>query len=291
MRWGSPGHPLGPASAQLLAALGIDLCKMTVWRDAQAAGEALRRTRPAGRVRVLGADETVYRVSGREIVVGFVTDDQTGMTLAFEVLEASDGAAFRQWLKPFAEQYGVEVLVSDEHPSYGVAAAALGLEQQLCLAHVRKAVTKRSKAILAQARQEGTDEQDVQRLASELTQIRELVRDLPADGGRELERLHRRYLDAEQPAKGDHASVAYRMRLLTLELWEHWGKLRLYLRRPELGVDGTNNATERAIGKSKVRYKTMRGYKSLAGLCNGIALTQWLYSGAEQHDLAAVLTA
>ena len=39
-------------------------------------------------------------------------------------------------------------------------------------------------------------------------------------------------------------------------------------------------------GKSKVRYKTMRGYKSPEGTINAIALTQWLYNGEYEHDLA-----
>jgi hypothetical protein len=150
-------------------------------------------------------------------------------------------------------------------------------------------VTKRSKAILAQARQEWRDARQLAQLEAELEQIRELVRALPGAGGRELERLHRGYLWAAGPGKGDTASAAYRMRLCTLELWQHWSQLRLHLRRPELGLDGTNNGTERAIGKSKQRYKTMRGYKSLDGLGNGIALTQWLYNGADQHDLARVM--
>ncbi|ABG04830.1 hypothetical protein Rxyl_1880 [Rubrobacter xylanophilus DSM 9941] len=47
------------AASHLLGALGAEVCKMSVWRDAQEAGEALRKRRPAGRVRVLGADETV----------------------------------------------------------------------------------------------------------------------------------------------------------------------------------------------------------------------------------------
>ncbi len=57
---------------------------MTVWRDAQQAGDALRRTRPNGRVRVLGVDETVYRVKGEETIVGMVTDGQSGLTLDFD---------------------------------------------------------------------------------------------------------------------------------------------------------------------------------------------------------------
>jgi hypothetical protein len=75
------------------------------------------------------------------------------------------------------------------------------------------------------------------------------------------------------------------MRLLTLELWNGWKKIPLHLARPELGLDGTNNASERAISKSKVRYK------SICGMTNGIALTQWLYSGEDEHNLAQEMAA
>ena len=79
--------------------------------------------------------------------------------------------------------------------------------------------------------------------------------------------------------------------MLTLELWNNWRKIRLHLARPELGLDGTNTLNERGIGKSKVRYKTMRGYKSTDGMKNGIGLTQWLYSGEDEHDLAKEMAA
>jgi transposase-like protein len=127
------------AASHLLGALGADvISKMSVWRDAQEAGQALREKRPAGRVRVLGADETVFKVRGKEVVVGFVVDAASGKSLGFEVLFAGDGRAFREWLKPYAEEMGAEVLVSDDNDSYGVVAAELGLSQQLCIAHVRK---------------------------------------------------------------------------------------------------------------------------------------------------------
>jgi transposase-like protein len=47
------------AAAHVLGAFRVEVSAMTVWRDAQAAGAALRRTRPGGQVQVLGADETV----------------------------------------------------------------------------------------------------------------------------------------------------------------------------------------------------------------------------------------
>jgi transposase-like protein len=92
------------AASHLLGALGVDLGQMSVWRDAQEAGEALRRKRPAGRARVLGADETVYEVKGQKVVVGFVVDAQSGRTLGFEVLFEGDGKAFREGLEPYAQE-------------------------------------------------------------------------------------------------------------------------------------------------------------------------------------------
>lgn len=281
------------AASHLLGALGADISKMSVWRDAQEAGEALREKRPAGRVRSLGADETVFKVKGKEVVVGFVVDAQSGRTLGFEVLFEGDGRAFRRWLEPYAKELGAEVLISDDNDSYSVAAAELGFSHQLCVAHVRKYVTKRAKSILEQADKEWgeVDPEKLAELDADLGRTKEVLDGLGEEGGRELGRLHRRYLWARPPDPGGSASAGYRMRMLTLELWNKWGKLRLHAKEPELGLDGTNNASERAIGRSKVRYKTMRGYKSLEGMTNGVALTQWLYSGEDQHDLSKEMMA
>jgi hypothetical protein len=44
--------------------------------------------------------------------------------------------------------------------------------------------------------------------------------------------------------------AAYRMRMLTLELWQKWHKIRLHLQCIEPELDGTNNASERSISRS-----------------------------------------
>jgi hypothetical protein len=284
------------AASHLLSALGAEVCKMSVWRDAQEAGEALRRKRPAGRVRVIGADETVFEVEGEEVAVGFVVDARSGESLGFEVLLEGNGEAFRRWLEPYVKELGAEVLVSDDNDSYSVAAAELGLSHQLCIAHVRKYVSKSADSILEQAEREwGEQDEKLRKLEEDLKALKGLLRELPEEGGRRIGRLHRQYLWAAPPTrKGEQTervSAAYRMRMLTLKMWNKWEKLTVHLARPDLGLDGTNNASERGILKSKVRYKTMRGHKSVGGMINAIALTQWLYGGADEHDLAKEMAA
>lgn len=196
------------AASHLLRALGAELGKTTVWRDAQEAGEALRRKRPAGRVRVLGADETVYKVKGREVTVGVVVDAQSGRTLGFEVLFGGDGKAFKEWLEPYAKELGAEVLVSDDNDSYGVATAELGLSHQLCTAHVRKYVKRRSKSILEQAEREwGDQDQKYKKLEEDLKRLKGVLEDLPEQGGERIGRMHREYLGARPPDPGEEASA------------------------------------------------------------------------------------
>lgn len=73
----------------------------------------------------------------------------------------------------------VEVLISDDNDSYSVADAELRLGHQLCIAHVRKYVSRRTKSILEQARMEG-DEQDEkhQKLSEDLKGLKGLLEEL-----------------------------------------------------------------------------------------------------------------
>ena len=86
---------------------------------------------------------------------------------------------------------------------------------------------------------------------SDLERLEELIWSRQPDEQAELEALHRRYLDADPPPKGERARVAYRLRLLFLGRWNSWSRLTRY--RAWQGpqgetVEGTNNATPRAVG-------------------------------------------
>jgi hypothetical protein len=93
----------------------------------------------------------------------------------------------------------------------------------------------------------------------------ELVKSRQREQAPELEAMHRRYLEASPPQEGEHQTLAYRLRLLFLDRWNLWPRLTRYRKwkgPKEETLDGTNNASERAIGWwIKERYRTMRGYK------------------------------
>ena len=62
---------------------------MSVWRDVQESGSNaldgwLSRVR--GQVRLMGADETVLKVRGKLMRVGFVTDAERGRLVGMDVL-------------------------------------------------------------------------------------------------------------------------------------------------------------------------------------------------------------
>ena len=91
-----------------------------------------------GRVTETGADETVVRVKGEKTVVGVVADDATGQVLGLEVLVARDSDGFMEWLGDFAREYGVEAMVTGDLSAYKPAVERLGIDHQICTAHVRK---------------------------------------------------------------------------------------------------------------------------------------------------------
>jgi transposase-like protein len=121
---------------------------MTSWRDVQEAGlgAARKLVRPAA-VAVIGADESVLKVKGKQWVVGFVVEPDGGELLGLELLIRQDSHAFIQWLKQYAQGLGVKVIVSDDLATYKPVVEELGVEHQVCLAHVRKNVKRRLKEI------------------------------------------------------------------------------------------------------------------------------------------------
>ena len=168
-----------------------------------------------------------------------------------------------QWLADYVAGFGATAMVTDGLATHKPAVEQLGLEHQVCITHVRKNVSNRLDEINGWDWYKG--------------RVWQLLTELPEGGGREL-------LELEPRVRGEP-----KLRRLVVDLCQKWRSPVCYQRAP--GAPATNNCTERGIGRSKIRYKTVRGYKSAAGMMHGLGLTQWAWCGEDGLDLGWLITA
>jgi len=271
------------AVAIALAALGCPLSKVAVYNAVQAAGarvSGLRREavrRGGGRVVGLGVDLTSVRCAGAWLTVGVGVDAVHGLALTVDLLPNGEAATLTAWVAELAAAIGAEVLVSDDADGFKTAADTNGLVHQVCKAHVVRNTEAWVEAIrpLLASDADGSlatiAVPPAQAVADGQTLLRLIAERQPTPEARAtLEAIHRRYLAAPKPRQGETMTLAYRLRLFSLDRWNLWGRLTRY--RTWEGpqgetLDGTNNACERAIGWwVKERSRTMRGYKREASV-------------------------
>jgi transposase-like protein len=273
------------AVAIALDALGCPLSKVAVYNAVQAAGarvaglrrEAVRRG--GGRVVGLGVDLTSVRCHGEWVTVGVGVDAVRGLALTVDVLPNGEAATLTTWVQDLATATGAEVLVSDDADGFKTAADATGLVHQVCKAHVVRNTEVWVETMTPLLALDGDGSlaaigvQPSQAVADCAVLLRLVEERQPTAAARAtLEAIHRRYLAAPKPAAGGTMSLAYRLRLFSLDRWNLWPRLTHY--RTWTGpageaLDGTNNACERAIGWwVKERYRSMRGYKREASVLN-----------------------
>lgn len=296
------------AAATALAALGFPLSKVAVDNAVQAAGAAVpgrRRdavARGGGRVVGLGADLTSVRGKGRWLAVGVGVDAVAGLALTVDLLPTGEAATLEAWVEQLAAAVGAEVLVTDDADGFKPTADAAGLRHQVCKAHALRnteaGVAATAPAVAADA--DGSLAAlglDPARAVADCRELLRLVaeRRPTPEASACLEAIHRRYRRAAPPAKGRAASLAYRLRLFSLDRWNLWRRPTRY--RGWAGpngerLDGTHNACERAIGWwVKERYRAMRGDKRPASVLNVSRLIAWLGTqlGGPGADLAEVI--
>ena len=301
------------ATALALEALGHPLSKSAVYYAVQAAGEkvpGLRRdvvSLPVGksRVAVLGADLTSIKCNGEWLSVGVSVDAQEGIALTVDIMDNAEAETLKMWVEEIAAAVGAEVLVSDDADGFKRAADDGGLEHQVCKSHVRRNTeewTEKMKPQLAKDADGSLEAIEVkpEQAIADCDELLRLVRERSPDGKSEalLEEIHGRHREAPGPKRGEGSekmTLAYRMRLFSLDRWNLWPRLTFYRTWHDEngeGIDGTNNATERAIGWwVKERYRTMRGYKRRQSVVNVSRLIAWAGSQLKTGgaDLAAVV--
>jgi hypothetical protein len=101
-----------------------------------------------------------------------------------------------------------------------------------------------------------------------IEETKTLIEELPIQGDRRLVELWRQIPETRQGRKGSELSPLDQLRFLLVRLAQHWSRYRLFDWQPD--VPWTNNPTEQAIGRMKMRARTVRGYKTWAGMASGL---------------------
>ena len=304
----------------LLEALQYPLAKSTVYENVQTAGPRaiqLRRAwlrQRAGQVKVLGLDFTHVKCQGQDTIaagapitsvaaiVAVATAALTGEPLTFDLLPSEAAWHTYRWIQALARAVGAEILVTEDADGLKHVADELGLQHQICRAHVNRNVHDLI-GVLGNKALEHPDptpwELDstqvcVDQFLEDLQTAEIVIAAMPSDGQAQLEQLLARYQFAPPPAQGHRATMWYRFRRLVLDWSENWSRLSWYRtwRGPQQEkLDGTNNVTEQIIGQRvKERYRTMRGYKRDESILNVSSLIGWLGMHGHENALCALVT-
>jgi transposase-like protein len=244
----------------VLGVFGIQLCHMTVWRDVQSLAESWSVPAPPQGVRVLGVDGFYASIKGQDSGMVVAVDMGTGSPVALARIDEKDRPALFAWLAQLQEALGVEVLVSDDFNSYSTAAERLDLEHQVCRFHYLRWVNRLLNSLQKKLDADWDDTLD---------EVRQLLRDLPPDGGHRIYQLYRQ-IKAPPRIYNRPMHPLARLQKLLLRLSDNWHSYRLFLEQGD--VPATNNATERTIGRWRVRSRSARGFKTWPGLVNAFTL-------------------
>jgi transposase-like protein len=247
--------------ATALAAFGIRLSHMSVWRDLQEQADLLAQRRRWQRVRVLGLDGAYPLLVGEKSPVLIAVDLGTGQPVAVGQVDEANPQAVKRFLAPLVKRLGVSVLVSDDLASYRQVAEQLELEQQVCQFHVRRWV---GQALRELQKNVPEDWQWV------LAEIWDLLTRLPPEGSKRLFALWKQIPERRTGQSGERSPLE-KLRYLLIRLSEHWASYRVFDWQKD--VPWTNNGTEQVIGKMKMRSRTVRGYKSRPGMQAGLLLS------------------
>jgi transposase-like protein len=142
--------------------------------------------------------------------------------------------------------------------AYKVVAGKLHLEHQICQFHVRRWVGRTLHEL-----KDSLPEQ-WQGLLQEAGQI---LQELPVEGSRRLLELWKQIAEPRSGRDQPNSPVD-KLRDLLIRLSNHWENYRIFDWQPE--VPWTNNTTEQVIGRMKMRSRTVRGYKTEAGMPAGL---------------------
>jgi len=248
--------------AMALAPFGIRLSHMSVWRALQAQTGHVEKQRRWQPVRVLGLDGAyVQGWDKRKHPVLVAVDLGRGQPVAIGYIDEYNPQAVRRFLEPLVQRLGVSVIVTDDLASFRSVAEKLGVEHQVCQFHVRRWVGRTLRELKETVPKEWL---------WVLDEVKGSLEQLPPEGSRRLYELWKQ-IPERRVGQGQPLSPLSQLRALLLRLSEHWHSYRVF--DWDKDVPWTNNGTEQVIGRMKMRSRTVRGYKSWAGMHAALMLT------------------
>jgi transposase-like protein len=248
------------ASSLVLSGLQVLVSFMTIWRDVQEAAKEIKKRNQWKPVRVLGLDGAHVLGWGAKQPVLVAVDVGTGEPIAVGYINEYDPQAVRRWLVPLVQRHGITVIVTDDLSSYKIVAEKLQLGHQICQFHVRRWVGKALREL---------QETIPKEWLWVLDEIHQLLDILPPDASKTLYALWKQ-LPGRRSKRNQARLALEQLRALLLRLSQDWHRYCSFQSEPQ--VPWTNNSTERAIGRMKMRARTVRGYKSWQGMQAGLIL-------------------
>ena len=124
-----------------LEALGVYLCKSRIYDAVQETAKrvpGLKRDQVFAGVKTpaLGGDLTSVKCKGESIPLGITVDPMSGLALTIDQLPAQDIKTLQESIESIAKSAGATVLVSDDADGFKTVADEVGMQHQICKAHV-----------------------------------------------------------------------------------------------------------------------------------------------------------
>ncbi|HUI87371.1 MAG TPA: transposase [Anaerolineales bacterium] len=216
-------------------------------------------------MRVLGVDGAVVRGWGEQRPVLVAVDLGQGDVVEAGYMNEYNPQTVEAWLRGLMQRLGVGVIVTDDLSTYRLVTERLQPGHQVCQFHVRRYVGKSLKQLREQVPKEWQWVMD---------EVEELIDHLPPAGDKRLYYLWQRMSQIRRIGNRKPFTALEQLRALVLRLSPHWQSFCTY---PFEEVPWTNNRTEQAIGRMKMRARTVRGYKTWHGMQTGLLLAGALH--------------
>lgn len=154
---------------------------------------------------MLGIDFTHVKCLPNDTIVAVATNLLMGAPLTVDFLPAETALQLEDWIRELAKQLGVEILVTDDVDSMKNVADGLGLQHEICRAHVNRNLHDLVAALATKAL-EHPDRVPwklpgltVEQFLEDVEPIEDLIKGLSANGQAEMLKLVERYQGAPPP--------------------------------------------------------------------------------------------